>query len=247
MNAQQGLLPRRDTVAVKIGSITIGGGAPVVVQSMTNTDTADVTATVNQVMSLGQVERWRWTAADEAAVPPGGWVLDVATGEGGLARALVRRWPGVRVVGLDFTPQMLQLARERSVGRPIYWTEGDALHLPFPDGFFDAAVNAFMLRNVTDVRATLAEQARVVRPGGRVVCLEMTWPRNPLFRPLFHLYFGGIAPVVGGLLTGHWDAYRYLPRSVQVFMPPEGLAAIIEDITAKTQMQELPWEPGANG
>ncbi len=185
---------------------------------------------LNQVMSLGQVERWRWTAADEAAVPPGGWVLDVATGEGGLARALVRRWPRVRVVGLDFTPQMLQLARERSVGRPIYWTEGDALHLPFPDGFFDAAVNAFMLRNVTDVRATLAEQARVVRPGGRVVCLEMTWPRNPLFRPLFHLYFGGIAPVVGGLLTGHWDAYRYLPRSVQVFMPPEGLAATMEAV-----------------
>lgn len=185
---------------------------------------------LNRVMSLGQVERWRWLAAEEAALSSGGWALDVATGEGGLARALVRRWPGVRVVGLDFTPPMLRLAQERSAGRPIYWTEGDALRLPFPDGFFDAVVNAFMLRNVTDVRAVLAEQTRVVRPGGRVVCLEMTWPRHPLFRPLFHLYFGGIAPIVGGLLTGYWDGYRYLPRSVQAFMPPEGLAATMEAV-----------------
>lgn len=185
---------------------------------------------LNQVLSLGQVERWRRLAAEEAAVPPGGWVLDVATGEGGMARALIRRWPGARVVGLDFTPQMLRLAREHLAGQPIYWTEGDALRLPFPDGFFDAVVNAFMLRNVTDVRATLAEQARVVRPGGRVVCLEMTWPRHPLFRPLFHLYFSGLAPMVGGLLTGHPDAYRYLPRSVQEFMSPERLAAVMEEV-----------------
>ncbi len=185
---------------------------------------------LNRVLSLGQVERWRWIAAGEAPVAPGGWALDVATGEGGMARALVRRWPGARVVGLDFTPPMLRLGRERSDGWPIYWTEGDALRLPFPDGFFDAVVNAFMLRNVTDVRGTLAEQARVVRPGGRVVCLEMTWPRHPIFRPLFHLYFGGIAPLVGGLLTGHLDAYRYLPRSVQAFMSPEQLAATMEAV-----------------
>ncbi|MGQ9710123.1 MAG: ubiquinone/menaquinone biosynthesis methyltransferase [Anaerolineae bacterium] len=185
---------------------------------------------INRVMSLGQVERWRWAAAAETRVPPGGWALDVATGEGGMARALLRRWPEVNVVGLDFNREMLRMGRTRLAGWPVRWAEGDALRLPFPDGFFDAVVNAFMLRNVTDVRATLAEQTRVVRPGGRVVCLEMTWPRHPLFRPLFHLYFGGIVPAMGWLLTGHLDAYHYLPRSVQAFLPPEGLAAMMEEV-----------------
>lgn len=185
---------------------------------------------VNRVMSLGQVERWRRAAAEEARVPPEGWVLDVATGEGGMARALLRRWPGVNVVGLDFNREMLRMGRVHSAGWPIRWAEGDALRLPFPDGFFDAVVNAFMLRNVTDGRATLAEQARVVRPGGRVVCLEMTWPRRGWFQPLFRFYFGILAPVMGFLLTGYLDEYCYLPRSVQVFLSPEELAATMEEV-----------------
>lgn len=185
---------------------------------------------MNQVLSWGRVESWRRAAAGEAVVAPGGWVLDVATGEGGMARALLRRWPGARVAALDFSREMLRMGRAASGEWPIRWTEGDALRLPFPDGFFDAAVSAFMMRNVTDVRAALAEQARVVRPGGRVVCLEMTWPRHPLFRPLFHLYFGGIVPILGWLLTGYLDAYRYLPRSVQAFLSPEQLAAIMEEV-----------------
>lgn len=185
---------------------------------------------INRVMSLGQVEAWRRAAVVEARVPPGGWVLDVATGEGGLARALLRQQPTARVVGLDFTREMLLIGRARSLGQSVRWTEGDALRLPFPNDSFDAVVNAFMLRNVTDVWATLAEQARVVRPGGRVVCLEMTWPRHPLFRPLFHLYFGGFVPVLGWFLTGDLDAYRYLPQSVQAFLSPEGLAAGMERV-----------------
>lgn len=184
---------------------------------------------MNQVLSLGQVDRWRKEAAAAVALPNGGWVLDVATGEGAIARALLRRWPGARVVGLDFVRPMLVLGRSHSPPQ-IRWVEGDALRLPFPDGFFEAAISAFALRNVVDVRATLREQARVVRPGGRVVCLEMTWPRNPLFRPLFHLYFAGLAPLLGWLITGHLDEYRYLPRSVRAFLSPEELAALMEDV-----------------
>lgn len=184
---------------------------------------------MNQVLSLGQVNRWRRQAAIETAVPNGGWVLDVATGEGAIARALLRQWPGVRVVGLDFVRPMLVLGRAR-LGSEVRWVEGDALRLPFPDGFFDAAVSAFALRNVVDIRTTLKEQARVVRPGGRVVCLEMTWPRHPLFRPIFHLYFGGVVPLLGWLLTGYLDEYRYLPRSVQASLSPEELAALMEDV-----------------
>ncbi|RME38211.1 MAG: methyltransferase domain-containing protein, partial [Thermoflexia bacterium] len=124
---------------------------------------------------------------------------------------------------------MLVLGRAR-LGREVRWVEGDALRLPFPDGFFDAVVSAFLLRNVVNVRAALVEQTRVVRPGGRVVCLEMTWPRHPLFRPLFHLYFGGLAPLLGWLLTGCLDEYRYLPRSVRAFLSPEELASLMEDV-----------------
>jgi demethylmenaquinone methyltransferase/2-methoxy-6-polyprenyl-1,4-benzoquinol methylase len=91
-------------------------------------------------------------------------------------------------------------------------------------------LNSFMLRNVTDVAATLAEQARVVRSGGRVVCLEMTWPRQPLFRPFFRLYFAGLVPLLGWLLTGYRQAYQYLPHSVEVFMSPDELAATMERV-----------------
>lgn len=183
---------------------------------------------VNQVMSLGQVEGWRRAAAAEARVAPGGWVLDVAAGQGGLSYALARRWPQARVVGVDFAREMIQAGQAQANGRVIRWAEGDALRLPFPDRCFDAVVNGFMLRNVTDVERALAEQVRVVRPGGRVVCLEMTWPRHPLFRPLFHLYFAGLVPPLGWLLTGQMEAYRYLPRSVRAFLAPEELAATME-------------------
>jgi demethylmenaquinone methyltransferase/2-methoxy-6-polyprenyl-1,4-benzoquinol methylase len=108
--------------------------------------------------------------------------------------------------------------------------EGDALKLPFPEKRFDAVVSGFVLRNVVDVAATLAEQSRVVRPGGRVVCLEMTWPSNPLFRPFFRAYFGGFVPLLGWLLTGRMYAYRYLPRSVEAFLRPDELTKVMEEV-----------------
>ncbi len=185
---------------------------------------------VNQVMSLGRVESWRRLAAAQARVPPGGWVLDVAAGEGGLSRALLRQWPGIRVVGVDFSPQMIREGRAQSDGRPILWTEGDALRLPFPDNVFDAVVNGFMLRNVVSVEGALAEMVRVVRPGGRVVCLEMSWPRRSPFEPFFQLYFAGLVPWLGRLLTGYAEAYRYLPRSVEAFLSPEELAATMMQV-----------------
>ena len=186
--------------------------------------------TVNLVMSMGRVGAWRRAAAAATVVPPGGWVLDVAAGVGGLSRALALRWPTARVVGVDFASEMIEAGRAVTDGRAVRWLEGDALRLPFPDGFFDAVVNGFMLRNVTDIEGALAEQVRVVRPGGRVVCLEMTWPRNRLFGPLFRVYFAGLVPVLGTLLTGQRDAYRYLPRSVETFLAPAELAAAMERI-----------------
>jgi demethylmenaquinone methyltransferase/2-methoxy-6-polyprenyl-1,4-benzoquinol methylase len=194
------------------------------------TDLAPRYEMVNQVMSLGQVEGWRRYAAAQALVPSGGRVLDVAAGEGGLTRAVANRWPTARIIGVDFTSEMVRLGRARTNCHKMGWIEGDALSLPFPDAHFDAVVNGFMLRNVVDVEATLAEQTRVVRPGGRVVCLEMTWPKNPLFRPIFRIYFGGLVPLVGWLLTGRMYAYRYLPRSVEEFLNPDELTKVMEGV-----------------
>lgn len=190
---------------------------------------------MNHLMSLGCDQSWRRRAIQLAAVPPGGRLLDVATGTGDLALASLEYTPSARVVGVDFTIEMMQIARLKENGRiglshPIGWTGSDALRLPYPDGIFDAVVSGFMMRNVTDIAAALAEQRRVVRPGGRVVCLEMTYPTVPLWRNLYHWIFGRLMPIGTGLLSGQLDAYRYLPASVANFVNADELKAIMETI-----------------
>jgi demethylmenaquinone methyltransferase / 2-methoxy-6-polyprenyl-1,4-benzoquinol methylase len=185
---------------------------------------------LNRLMSLGMDGRWRRLAAEAAVLPPGTRALDVGAGTGELTRALLRRWPGCVMHALDSEPAMMRLARGKAVLAGVRWLLGDALSLPYPDASFDAVVSAFVLRNLPDRRQALAEQRRVTRPGGRVVCLEMTWPRAPLFRTLYRLYFAGIMPVLTGLLSGQPEAYRYLPRSVQAFPAPEDLSALMEAV-----------------
>lgn len=187
---------------------------------------------LNRLMTLGWDLAWRRAALREAALPRGGLLLDVATGSGDVLLQAARLYPYARAVGVDFTPEMLAHARERlartGLGGRFALVQGDALDLPFPDEAFDAVVSAFMMRNVADVPRALAEQARVARPGGRVVCLELTWPRVSLFRWLFALYFRRIIPWLGGLLSGHPEAYRYLPESVIGFFTREEMLAFLE-------------------
>jgi demethylmenaquinone methyltransferase/2-methoxy-6-polyprenyl-1,4-benzoquinol methylase len=191
---------------------------------------------MNRLMSLGQDRRWRRLTADTLDLPPRGRVLDVGAGTGDMTRALLNRWPEATVVGVDPTRDMLKigyhkLEEERGSTNPsgpgspsVSWAQADGLHLPFPNGHFDAAVSAFVLRNVVDVEQALAEQHRIVQGGGRVACLEMSWPRSPLFGALFRFYFADLMPHITGLLSGQPAAYRYLPRSVQRFQAPEELA-----------------------
>jgi demethylmenaquinone methyltransferase/2-methoxy-6-polyprenyl-1,4-benzoquinol methylase len=185
---------------------------------------------LNRLMSLWRDRHWRWLAADLAEVPAGGRVLDVGVGTGDMALALLHRWPAITVVGVDPTTEMMRVGQCKPGAEQVRWTQGDGLHLPFPNDHFDAVVSAFVLRNVPDVPSTLAEQCRVVRPGGRVVCLEMTWPRRPGFRGLFWFYFVGLMPRITGVLSGQPAAYRYLPRSVQHFRTPERLKATMERV-----------------
>lgn len=186
---------------------------------------------MNRLMTLGRDLAWRRVALRETALPPEGLLLDVATGSGDVLTQAARLFPSARAVGVDFTPEMLEQARARLTAPGLLarfsLMHADALALPFADGAFDAVISAFMMRNVTDVGQAFREQTRVVQSGGRVVCLELTWPRHPLFRRLFALYFQGIVPRVGGWVSKRPEAYRYLPESVANFLTPERVANLM--------------------
>lgn len=191
---------------------------------------------MNRLMSLGRDRHWRELAADALVLPPEGLVLDVGVGTGDMALAITSRWPDATVVGVDPTWAMMQVGRHKlteeaaATRSPYGLAQADGLRLPFPDGHFDAAVSAFVLRNVVGVERALAEQRRVVRDEGRVGCLEMSWPRTPVFGSLFRFYFADLMPRVTGLLTGQPGAYRYLPRSVERFQTPEELTQTMERV-----------------
>jgi demethylmenaquinone methyltransferase/2-methoxy-6-polyprenyl-1,4-benzoquinol methylase len=177
---------------------------------------------MNSLMTAGLHHRWRERAADLAAVGPGGRALDVASGTGDLAIELARRvGPTGTVVGSDFSEAMLDQAREKSSA--VTWEWANALELPYPDDGFDAATVGFGARNFADLDRGLAEMARVVRPGGRVVILEITTPQRPPLSTFFSIWFDRIVPALGKL-AGDPDAYAYLPSSVKRFPAPHALA-----------------------
>jgi demethylmenaquinone methyltransferase/2-methoxy-6-polyprenyl-1,4-benzoquinol methylase len=178
---------------------------------------------MNRVMTAGLDARWRSRAADLAALGAGGRALDVACGTGDLTLALAERvGPGGEVVGCDFSERMLDLARAKAPS--LRFEQANALALPYPDDGFDAATVGFGARNFSDLAAGLAEMARVVRPGGRVVVLEITTPQRPPLSWFYRLWFDRIVPVLGRA-GGQSEAYTYLPTSVRRFPAPEELAA----------------------
>jgi demethylmenaquinone methyltransferase/2-methoxy-6-polyprenyl-1,4-benzoquinol methylase len=175
---------------------------------------------MNSVMTAGMHHRWRERAADLAQVGPGSTALDVATGTGDLAVELARR--GAEVTGMDFAPAMLEIARRKAPG--LTFEEGDALELSYGDDAFDATTVGFGARNFADLDRGLAEMARVTRPGGHVVVLEITTPQKPPLSWFFRAWFDHAVPTLGRL-AGDPDAYSYLPSSVKRFPGPEELAA----------------------
>jgi demethylmenaquinone methyltransferase/2-methoxy-6-polyprenyl-1,4-benzoquinol methylase len=180
---------------------------------------ASVYDRMNSVMTAGMHHRWRRRAVDLARVGPGSRALDVATGTGDLAIELSSR--GAQVVGLDFSERMLELAREKAPG--IEFVQGNALELPYADASFDAVTVGFGARNFSDLERGLGELARVTRPGGRVVILEITSPQRPPLSWFFRLWFDRMVPALGRF-AGDSDAYTYLPSSVRRFPGPEELA-----------------------
>jgi len=189
---------------------------------------------MNSVMTAGMHHRWRTRAADLAQLAPGARALDVACGTGDLALELARRvGPGGEVVACDFSEKMLELAREKAGApvaqgaaqrAPIEVEWANALELPYADDEFAAATVGFGARNFADLERGLSEMARVVRPGGRVVILEITTPTRPPLSSFYRVWFDRIVPALGRL-AGDADAYTYLPSSVRRFPGPRDLAA----------------------
>lgn len=196
---------------------------------------------MNTLMTGGQDVLWRRLAVRHARPPHNGRALDVGTGTAKLALALARAMPDGRVVGVDVAEPMLRQALPAAgpdeVAGRVSLALADALALPFADDQFDCATTAFMIRNVSDVQAAFHEIRRVVRPGGRVVCLELTQLQAPLWGPLFTLYFGQVVPLIGKLVSGDTGAYTYLPESVAAFLRPEGVAAEM----ARAGLREIRW------
>ncbi|HYP48537.1 MAG TPA: ubiquinone/menaquinone biosynthesis methyltransferase [Thermoleophilaceae bacterium] len=193
---------------------------------------------MNSLMTAGMHHRWRARAVELARVGPGDRALDVATGTGDLALGLQER--GAEVVGLDFSERMLELARAKAPG--VRFEAGNALELPYAEGEFDAVTVGFGARNFADLRRGLAEMVRVVRPGGRVVVLEITTPQRPPLSWFFRAWFDRVVPLLGRV-AGDPDAYSYLPSSVRRFPEPRELAAELE----RAGLREVGWVLTAGG
>jgi len=182
---------------------------------------------LNHLLSLNLDRGWRRRAIDEMnweRVPAGTYV-DLCAGTLDVAAALARR-PGFngRVFGADFAEPMLRAGSEK-VSAAVEPIVADALDLPLPANGASGAIVAFGIRNVNDLDGALREMYRVLSRGARFVILEFTRPRNPVVRTLFQFYFHRVCPLIGGLVSGHRTAYRYLPDSVAKFPSEEELAA----------------------
>src|SRR4051794_40580920 len=202
---------------------------------------ASVYDLMNSVMTAGLHHRWRSRAADLSRVGPGDRALDVACGTGDLAIELARRVaPDGEVIGSDFSENMLDLARAKAP--ELRFEQANALDLPYDDASFDAATVGFGARNFSDLPQGLREMARVVRPGGRVVILEITTPERPPLSWFFGLWFDRIVPLLGRA-AGDPDAYSYLPNSVKRFPNARGLAAAM----AAVGLVDVRWIVTAGG
>lgn len=187
---------------------------------------------LNDLMTAGLHHRWRDMGVMLARVGPGSSALDVCCGTGDFAFALKKAVGAAgRVVGVDVSEEMLAVARDKCGRNQLYveFMLGDVLDLPFPDGGFDACTVGFGIRNVADIPRAFREMRRVCRPGGRVVCLEITQPRIPVFKQFYGLWFDHAVPRLGRLAASDEPAYRYLPASVKRFPGPDELKRLMEE------------------
>jgi demethylmenaquinone methyltransferase / 2-methoxy-6-polyprenyl-1,4-benzoquinol methylase len=177
---------------------------------------------MNRLMTGGQDMRWRRQVIHLAQLKPNARLLDLGTGTGDLAREALAHFPRAKVIAADFTLEMMRVGQKRG---PLHFSSADALRLPFGDSTFDAVVSGFLMRNVIDLQKALQEQHRVLKKGGRMVILDTTRPKKNLLSPLIWLHMHVVIPLLGRLLTGSSDAYRYLPETTEGFVTAENMAS----------------------
>ncbi|GCC10144.1 ubiquinone/menaquinone biosynthesis C-methyltransferase UbiE [archaeon] len=185
----------------------------------------------NTMLSFNRDTFWRRFAVEKTGVTSGNKVLDVATGTGKIAFQLEKKVGETGLVtGVDFNEEMLKIGKTRAENNRVIFLRQDALKLAFRDNSFDAVTVGFGIRNMASVERAVAEMARVIRKGGRVVILEFTMPRNKIIRALYSFYFFNILPLLGGIIAGDRGAYSYLPESVEAFPKPNELMKIMEKL-----------------
>jgi len=195
---------------------------------------------MNLVLSAGFIRLWHQAFRRQTRLEPGGTALDVCTGTGDLALILARQvGPRGRVIGVDLSPAMLALARAKAqrkgLGEVLVLEQANALALPYPAGSFDVVSMGFALRNVIDIPAAVREMARVVRPGGRVLNLELSKPKSPWVAVPYFFYFYRLVPLIGRLVerkpgrTGPIRPYTYLPASLVKFPDQDQLARYFQE------------------
>ena len=193
---------------------------------------------MNRLMTGGQDTRWRRIVIERAQIPEKGKLLDIATGTGDIAQEGLNQSTGITSVGGDFSLEMMKIGRMKRNRQNILWVAADTLTLPFSADSFDAVTSGFLMRNAIDVPGAIEEQVRVTTPGGRVVILESSPPKENFLRPFIRFHLNTIIPTLGQLVTGHGDAYRYLPDSTQQFQDPETLA----DLMRRSGLEEVFFE-----
>jgi demethylmenaquinone methyltransferase / 2-methoxy-6-polyprenyl-1,4-benzoquinol methylase len=176
---------------------------------------------MNRLMTFGQDQSWRRLAACRAALKPEDLILDLGAGTGDLSLAILKEQPAAQIISADFNPLMLSSAQGKGLATLV---TADALHLPFKAGQFDALVSGFLVRNVSDLDRVLGEMKRVLGLGGRVVILDTTRPRRNALLLFIRFYLRVIIPLLGRMVTGDREAYRYLPSSTEDFLSAEELA-----------------------
>lgn len=188
---------------------------------------------MNRVMTAGQDIFWRREVVRRVKLPGGGRVLDLGAGTGDLAFEVQENCPTSRVIAADFTLEMMRIGRSRPQNKTmdrglLSWCALDAAKLPFPDDTFDAVISGFLLRNVSDLNESLGEQFRVLSPGGRIAALDTTPPAKTVLSPLVKIHLRCLIPAIGRLITGHPDAYRYLPHSTEFFLHPQQVSVRLQ-------------------
>jgi demethylmenaquinone methyltransferase/2-methoxy-6-polyprenyl-1,4-benzoquinol methylase len=184
---------------------------------------------MNRVMTLGQDQKWRRFVVRTAGDPGHGVSLDLATGTGDIGALMIDIYPQAKVVGGDFSLNMLREAKKRFGAKHIFWQACDANMLPFGDDTFESVTFGYLLRNVDDAGQVIKEVYRVLKPGGKVVCLDTTPPDKNILYPLVRFYFRFGIPILGRLIADDEAAYAYLTGSTMDFHNADQLAQLFSE------------------